>query len=163
MFNLSRAVSQGARISGRFGFSTARMAAAKDNTLTIKPKDASLDVAELSGAPADLVENRVARIYQEAPYATQSGIHNTQGWRIDFDIVDRANRWEDHTIGYASSGDYMQSLTMKFRSKNDAVRFATNQGWDFYIQKPNKRKFVVKSYGDNFMHSTGPLKHIRTK
>lgn len=52
---------------------------------------------------------------------------------------------------------------MKFRTKDDAVRFATNQGWDYFVQEANKRDFRVKAYAINFQHSAGKLKHIRTK
>lgn len=66
-------------------------------------------------------------------------------------------------MGYASSGDYMQGTEVKFSSKDAAIRFATNQGWDYYIQEPHVRKFRPKSYSTNFEHSQGKLKHIRTK
>lgn len=103
------------------------------------------------------------RIYKEAPSATQSGRHHQVGWNIDWDIVPNAHRWEDHTIGYESSGDYMQATQVKFREKEDAIRFATNQGWDFFVQEPNYRRFKPKSYADNFLHSPGKLKNIMTK
>lgn len=117
----------------------------------------------ISGAPAHLSTSRVVRIYQAAKPATQSGTWGTRVWRVDWDIVDRANRWENDLMGYASSGDYMQGTEMKFTSKEAAVRFATNQGWDYYIQEPHTRKIRPKSYATNFEHSVGKLKHIRTK
>lgn len=58
---------------------------------------------------------------------------------------------------------YRQGTQMKFRTKDDAMRFAANQGWDFYVQEPHKRQFRVKQYATNFQHSPGKLKHIRTK
>ncbi|KAG5360387.1 NADH-ubiquinone oxidoreductase 21 kDa subunit [Yarrowia sp. B02] len=117
----------------------------------------------VSGAPAELSRNRVVRIYQQAKPATQSGEYGTFAWRLDWDIVDRANRWENDLIGWQSSGDYMQATQMKFTSKESAIRFANKQGWDFYIQEPHHRKFRVKQYANNFVHSYGKLKHIRTK
>ena len=82
---------------------------------------------------------------------------------MDWDIVDRANRWENDLIGYASSGDYMQATQLKFDTKEAAIRFATKNGYDYYVQEPHKRDFRVKSYAVNFLHSPGKLKHIRTK
>jgi NADH dehydrogenase (ubiquinone) Fe-S protein 4 len=87
----------------------------------------------------------------------------TFAWRLDWDIVDVANRWENDLIGWQSSGDYMQATQMKFTSKESAIKFANKQGWDFYIQEPHHRKFRVKQYANNFVHSYGKLKHIRTK
>lgn len=60
----------------------------------------------VSGAPHDLTQ-RVVRIYQQSPSAYQSGTHGTKSWRIDWDVVPRANRWENDLMGWASSGDYM--------------------------------------------------------
>ncbi|KAK9475875.1 ETC complex I subunit conserved region-domain-containing protein [Lipomyces japonicus] len=117
----------------------------------------------ISGAPEELSTKRIVRIYQRAKTAMQSGTHETKPWRLDWDIDQKSNRWENDLIGWQSSGDYMQATEVKFKSKDDAVRFATNQGWDFYVQEPHKRDFRVKQYASNFLHSKGPLKHIRTK
>ncbi|KAM9889263.1 hypothetical protein OXX79_012268 [Metschnikowia pulcherrima] len=52
---------------------------------------------------------------------------------------------------------------MKFDTKESAIRFAEGQGWSFYVQEPKVRHFRKKEYAMNFAHSSGPLKHIRTK
>ncbi|KAK9469188.1 ETC complex I subunit conserved region-domain-containing protein [Lipomyces arxii] len=117
----------------------------------------------ISGAPPELANKKLVRIYQRAKSATQSGKHDTKPWRLDWDIDQKENRWENDVMGWGSSGDYMQATEIKFKSQEDAVRFATNQGWDYYIQEPHKRDFKPKQYATNFLHSSGPLKHIRTK
>jgi NADH dehydrogenase (ubiquinone) Fe-S protein 4 len=61
----------------------------------------------VSGAPPELVTERVVRIFQDSKPATQSGTHGTSVWRLDWDIQGQANRWENDLIGYQSSGDYM--------------------------------------------------------
>lgn len=134
-----------------------------DNTLINSDETQRIDLEAISGAPADLSRNRIVRIFQESKSATQSGNFQTIPWRINWDVVPRANRWENEMMGWASSGDYMQGTTIKFKSKEDAIRFASNQGWDYYVQEPHKRDFRVKQYAVNFLHSKGPLKHIRTK
>lgn len=117
----------------------------------------------VSGAPQELRTSRVVRIYQEAKPATQSGHHNGDHWKLDWDVLARANRWENDLMGYQSSGDYMQGTIMKFDTKDAAVRFAEGQGWSYYVKEPKKRHFRKKDYSANFYHSAGPLKHIRTK
>ncbi|KAK9246191.1 ETC complex I subunit conserved region-domain-containing protein [Lipomyces tetrasporus] len=117
----------------------------------------------ISGAPEELSAKRIVRIYQRAKTAMQSGTWETKPWRLDWDIDQKSNRWENDMMGWHSSGDYMQATEVKFKSKEDAIRFATNQGWDYYIQEPHKRDFRPKQYATNFLHSPGPLKHIRTK
>jgi NADH dehydrogenase (ubiquinone) Fe-S protein 4 len=66
-------------------------------------------------------------------------------------------------MGWASSADYMQATQMKFRTKEDAIRFAVNQGWESVVHEPKKRDFEAKAYADNFVHSPTKLKIIRTK
>lgn len=117
----------------------------------------------ISGAPKELVTNRTVRIYQEAKPATQLGHHNGDHWKLDWDVLDGGNRWENDLMGYQSLADYMQGTQMKFDTKEAAIRFAEGQGWDHYVQEPKKRAFRKKEYAANFFHVSGPLKHIRTK
>lgn len=129
------------------------------------PYDASKITSNevVSGAPVELVTNRVVRISKEAKPATQSGRHQGKFWKLDWDVLGKGNRWENDLIGYQSSADYMQGTIMKFDTKEAAIRFAQGQGWDFYVQEPKERHFRKKEYAMNFYHSAGPLKHIRTK
>ncbi|AOA62732.1 Subunit of mitochondrial NADH:ubiquinone oxidoreductase (complex I) [Komagataella phaffii CBS 7435] len=148
------------------GFSCGRVvSAAKNTNITPAINEGHTDLAKelVSGAPKELITERVARIYQEAKAATQSGQHNTETWKIDWDILNKGNRWENDLMGYQSSSDYMQGTILKFDTREGAIRFAKGQGWDYYIQEPKVRRFVKKDYSANFYHSKGPLKHIRTK
>lgn len=117
----------------------------------------------VSGAPKELTTNRVVRIFKEAKPATQSSNNNGSHWKLDWDILGKGNRWENDLIGYQSSADYMQGTNMHFDTKEGAIRFAQGQGWDHYVQEPKQRHFRKKEYATNFLHSSGPLKHIRTK
>lgn len=133
-----------------------------ESELVTRKDNSGVEKSLVGGAPAELSE-RVVRIYKEAASVTQSGKRNTVGWRLDWDIVARANRWEDTAIGYNASGDYMQATQMHFRTREDAIRFATNQGWDYFIQEPQPENFKPKQYADNFLHHSGKLKMIHTK
>ncbi len=66
-------------------------------------------------------------------------------------------------MGWQSSADFMQGTNMHFKSKEDAVRFANKQGYEYFVQEPNERKFAPKAYADQFAHIPKKLKHIRTK
>jgi len=132
------------------------------NELIVNEDKLGLETAKTTGAPDELTQRSV-NIYKMSPSATQSGRQQQKGWRINWDVVDRANRWEDPLIGYASSGDYMQATEMHFHTKEDAIRFATSQGWNYYVREPKKRDFHPKAYGDNFLHVPGKLKMIFTK
>ncbi|KAI8580325.1 hypothetical protein K450DRAFT_237993 [Umbelopsis ramanniana AG] len=116
----------------------------------------------VSGAPEALRE-RTVRIYRPARTATQSGKQGAKLWKIDFDILPDGARWENPLIGWASSSDYQQALTMKFAEKDQAISFAEKQGWNYYVQEPKEVKFIKKSYADNFKYSAGKLRNIKTK
>jgi len=66
-------------------------------------------------------------------------------------------------MGWASSADTQQALTMKFASKEDAIHFAERQGWNYYVQEPKETKFRKKVYADNYKYSPGKLRMVKTK
>ncbi|RHZ46579.1 hypothetical protein Glove_613g11 [Diversispora epigaea] len=116
----------------------------------------------ISGAPEEL-RYRTVRIYKPSKTAMQSGTHNTKHWRIDFDIMEKGDRWENPLMGWSSSADYMQALQMKFNTKEDAIQFADKQGWDHYVQEHNESQFRKKVYANNYKYSPGKLRIIKTK
>ena len=75
-----------------------------------------------------LTLERSVRIFTPTKPATQSGKNNTRTWRIDFDILEDGNRWDNPLMGWASSADYQQALQIKFYSKEAAIQFAERQG-----------------------------------
>ncbi|KAJ1675665.1 ndufs4 NADH dehydrogenase Fe-S protein subunit [Spiromyces aspiralis] len=98
-----------------------------------------------------------------------SGKDQTRFWRIDFDVPEMAERWENQLIGWASSADPMQSLRLKFLNKEDAIQFAEKQGkhlapsWNYYVQEPKSAHFKKKEYKTNFLYSPDKLRWIQTK
>ncbi|KAL8790382.1 MAG: hypothetical protein Q9195_006400 [Heterodermia aff. obscurata] len=75
----------------------------------------------------------------------------------------RVARWENPLMGWQSSADFLQGTHLNFKSKEDAIRFAQKQGYEYFVQEPNERKIVPKAYANNFMHSPHKLKKIPTK
>jgi NADH dehydrogenase (ubiquinone) Fe-S protein 4 len=57
----------------------------------------------------------------------------------------------------------MQGTHMNFQSKEDAIRFANKQGYEYFVQEPNERRIIPKAYSDQFTFIAKPLKQIRTK
>ncbi|KAK8080079.1 hypothetical protein PG997_007897 [Apiospora hydei] len=121
-----------------------------------------LPAAVLSGAPMEL-QARTVRIYQQAKPATQSGAWGSHHWRMDWDVLAKGHRWENPLMGWQSSGDMMQGTHMNFKTKEDAVAFAEKQGYEYFVQEPQERKFTPKAYANNFLYTPNKLKHIRTK
>ncbi|KAK3940134.1 ETC complex I subunit conserved region-domain-containing protein [Diplogelasinospora grovesii] len=121
-----------------------------------------LPAAVISGAPIEL-QARTVRIYKPAKPATQSGEHGSSRWRMDWDVLAKGHRWENPLMGWQSSADFVQGTHLNFKSKEDAIYFAEKQGYEYFVQEPNERKFTPKAYANNFLYSPTKLKHIRTK
>ena len=136
--------------------------------------------AVLSGAPIDLQARTVrfvlpshcyvvrvatnnCSIYKPAKPATQSGEWHCHDWRMDWDILSKGHRWENPLMGWQSSADFMQHTHINFKTKEDAIAFAQKQGYEYYVQAPNERRFVPKAYANNFLYEPKTLKHIKTK
>ncbi|MBE3042051.1 ETC complex I subunit [Candidatus Bathyarchaeota archaeon] len=102
-------------------------------------------------------------MYKESKPATQSGQWKSHNWRMDWDILPMGHRWENPLMGWQSSADMMQGTQLNFDSKEDAVKFAEKQGYEYFVQEPNTRAFAPKVYANNFSYSPGKLKHVRTK
>ncbi|CAO3635274.1 unnamed protein product [Mucor fragilis] len=143
-------------------FSTVRFSSSQTKDVQHLEKEPVLSVENLSGAPETLLDRQV-RIFRPTRTPTQQGKNGTRLWRIDFDILEDGNRWENPLMGWASSSDFQQALTMKFINKEDAINFAEKQGWQYYVQEPKETKFVKKAYGDNYKYSPGKLRMIKTK
>ncbi|OAL45218.1 hypothetical protein IQ07DRAFT_548861 [Pyrenochaeta sp. DS3sAY3a] len=122
----------------------------------------SVAAAVLSGAPIDL-QARTVRIYRPAKTATQSGDWNSSHWLMDWDVLPKGHRWENPLMGWQSSADFMNGHRIQFKTKEDAINFANKQGYEYFVQEPNERKFVPKAYANNFTHVPKKLKIVRTK
>jgi len=144
---------------------SAEVALAEDRSsdLTqIRPEGDVVTAAIVSGAPSEL-SVRPVRIIRPSPSTMQSAKATSHHWRIDWDILPGGGRYENPLMGWAASSDYVQGTHIKFKTQEDAIHFCQKQGYPYYVQEPHQPKFKPKSYSDNFLYSTGPLRHIRTK
>ncbi|KAI9573645.1 Ndufs4, NADH dehydrogenase Fe-S protein 4 [Boletus coccyginus] len=116
----------------------------------------------VSGAPTEL-RHRAVRIFQPTRNTMQSGSGKSERWRIDWDILQGAGRWENPLMGWASSADYMQGTRLSFKSKEDAIHFAEKQGWDYYVQPETVKRIPPKNYSENFVYRPHKLRIMRTK
>lgn len=121
------------------------------------PPPVAHNVNPLFAATGEL-HQRSVRIFKPAKTANSSGKAGTNHWRVDFDILQGSARWENPLIGWASSADYMQGTSLKFRTQEDAVHFCEKQGWDYFIQEPHYARIGVKSYAANYSHVPGKLR-----
>jgi hypothetical protein len=89
-----------------------------------------------------------ARIYRQPKTAMQSGRAGTQEWLLDFEPSAAAR--PDPLMGWNGNGDTQSQVCLRFESREEAVAYAERAGLAYDVELPRERKFVPKSYSDNF-------------
>jgi hypothetical protein len=90
----------------------------------------------------------VARIYQPAKTAMQSGQAKTQYWVLDFEPA--APRETDPLMGWTTSSDVTAQVAMQFGTKEEAISYAVRNGIPYRLHEPHARKPSKRSSADNF-------------
>lgn len=90
----------------------------------------------------------LAKIYQPAKSAMQSGKAQSKEWRLDF--LPSAAARPDDLMGWTSSTDTNGQVRLTFDSKEEAIDFARRNGIPHQVVESVEAKRVIKAYGDNF-------------
>jgi ETC complex I subunit conserved region len=90
----------------------------------------------------------VARIYKPSRNAMQSGDAKSGNWLLEFES--EVPRTQDPLMGWTSSGDTRQQLTLKFETKEQAVTYAERNNLEYVVAKEPPERLHKKSYSDNF-------------
>jgi hypothetical protein len=96
----------------------------------------------------------VARIYQPAKTATQSGRAKTRHWLLEMEP--RSRKEADPLCGWIGSDDTEQQVQLRFPTKEAAIAYARRQGIDYRVYDPHRRVVRPKSYADNFIRKVEP-------
>ena len=89
-----------------------------------------------------------AKIYIPSKTATQSGLGKEDKWILEFDSKDTTI---NPLMGWETSSDTLEEVTLKFSTKEKAIRYAEKNNISYNVIEPKKREFVIKSYADNFL------------
>ncbi|KPU82349.1 hypothetical protein JI56_02275 [SAR11 cluster bacterium PRT-SC02] len=92
---------------------------------------------------------RIARIYLPTKSAMQSGKGKTEKWVLEF--VSQKSKYNP-LMGWESSKDTNSQIKLNFSSKEQAIEYANKNNIKYKLIEPNKKKFVIKSYADNFLN-----------
>jgi hypothetical protein len=89
-----------------------------------------------------------ARIYKPAKTAMQSGTAKTKEWVLDYEP--EQPREIEPLMGWTSSGDMRQQVSLRFDSLDEAVAYCQRHDIVYQVSpsKPPARR--VMSYADNF-------------
>ena len=88
-----------------------------------------------------------AKIYIPSKTATQSGLGKEDKWILEFESKDTSI---NPLMGWESSNDTMGEVKLEFSTKDKAIEYAQNNNISYKVVEPNKRKFIIKSYAENF-------------
>ena len=91
-----------------------------------------------------------AKIYIPSKTATQSGLGKEDTWILEFDSKDTSI---NPLMGWESSTDTLGEIKIEFTTKEKAIEYAKNNNISFRLIEPNKKKFIIKSYADNFKNN----------
>ena len=92
----------------------------------------------------------LAKIYQPARNAMQSGQAKTRDWVLEF--VPAQARTVDPLMGWTGSGDMNSQIRLRFETREEAVAYAERYGIAHEVFEPKRRQHVLRQngYGDNF-------------
>ena len=78
----------------------------------------------------------------------QSGRAKLKKWVLEFDTKDPSI---NPLMGWETSTDTLEEVILKFKTKEKAIEYAKKNNISYSVIEPNKKKFVIKSYADNFI------------
>ena len=78
----------------------------------------------------------------------QSGRGKLKNWILEFETKDPSI---NPLMGWETSSDTLEEVTLKFPTKEKAVEYAKNNNISYKVIEPKKKEFVIKSYADNFI------------
>jgi hypothetical protein len=92
----------------------------------------------------------LARIYQPAKTAMQSGRGQTKKWLLEYEPATR--RDPDPLMGWSSAKDTLNEVRLRFDTLDEARAFALAHGLEYTLNEPHPRSPKAKSYADNFRY-----------
>ena len=94
-----------------------------------------------------------ARIFKAAKNAMQSGTAKTKDWQLDYEP--EQPRVIEPLMGWTSSGDMKQQLTLRFESREEAVAYCEREGIPYQVIEPKAIARRPAAYADNFAFRRG--------
>ena len=89
-----------------------------------------------------------ARIFKPAKNAMQSGAASTKEWQLDYEPEQA--RMIEPLMGWTSSGDMKQQITLSFETREDAIAYCEREGIPYQVIEPKVKAQRTAAYADNF-------------
>jgi len=88
-----------------------------------------------------------ARIFKPAKNAMQSGRAKTREWQLDYEPERKSI---EPLMGWTSSTDTLQQLTLRFDTKEEAIAYCERKGIPYQVIEPRESQHRQIAYADNF-------------
>src|SRR5258708_26605442 len=92
----------------------------------------------------------LARIYQPAKNAMQSGRAQTRKWLLEYEPASR--RDPDPLMGWSSAEDTLNEVHLRFDTLDEALAFAKKHALEYTLIPAHAPTPKPKSYADNFRY-----------
>jgi len=89
-----------------------------------------------------------ARIFKPAKNAMQSGKATTKEWQLDYEP--EKPRVVEPLMGWTSSADMKQQLTLRFLTREEAVAYCEANGIAYQVEEAKESVRRQVAYADNF-------------
>jgi hypothetical protein len=89
-----------------------------------------------------------ARIFKPAKNAMQSGAATSREWQLHFEA--EQPQVIEPLMGWTSSGDMKQQLTLRFDTKEEAIAYCERHGIPYQVIEPKAQARRIAAYADNF-------------
>ncbi len=96
-----------------------------------------------------------AVIYSPTKSAMQSGLRNTKFWWLEF--MHDGSRYIEPLMGWTGSCDMQQELRLRFKNKDEAIKYAKANNIIYKTILPQYKKNISKSYSDNFISNRSEI------
>uniref|UniRef100_A0A6B2LP32 NADH dehydrogenase [ubiquinone] iron-sulfur protein 4, mitochondrial n=1 Tax=Arcella intermedia TaxID=1963864 RepID=A0A6B2LP32_9EUKA len=112
---------------------------------------------EYLGVPVNHLARKV-KIFKPEKSAAQHGYSAAQSWVLQFNPGDK---WTNPLMGWTSSRDPLEYLNLKFPTKEAAIAFSQEQGFEVEVEEEEHTlRKNERSYGNKFKHIPQSPKHI---
>ena len=88
------------------------------------------------------------KIYKPSKTAMQSGLGKTKQWLAEY--LSNEETVKDNLMGWNSSIDTKSQIKVFFDTRDQAVEWAKNNNFQYFVEEPKIRKVKIKSYASNF-------------
>jgi hypothetical protein len=89
-----------------------------------------------------------ARIYKPTKTAMQSGTAKTKAWVLEYEPEEP--RVVEPLMGWTSSADMKQQLSLAFDTKDEAMAYAERHGIPYQVFEAHEPARRAMTYADNF-------------